>query len=613
MIDILLDSAALAATFALGVVLTWRLRHAADAGAAHHAAFLQSPHGMLLVDAQTLSIADANPALVRSVGIPLAELRGSRISDIFGAPDGAECDALTAQLRESPARLLVETTQCCRSGRRLYVEISGHRLEIDHRSFFALSTRDVTLRRKVQAQQLERQQYLDHLAHHDQLTGLPNRLYLAVHLPKAIEEARRVGGTLAVLFLDLDRFKDINDSRGHDTGDRLLQEVARRISAAVRAQDMVVRMGGDEFIVVVRSVTSPEQISETAARLAEALNVPVVIDGRPLVATASIGVSVYPRDGQNMGELLRQSDTAMYQAKDHGRNTFQQFSRGMERRLKERVAIENGLRRALSEQLLELHYQPIVAIGTRKVVALEALLRWRGPHGFIRPSRFIGVAEQTGLIVPVGEFVVQQALADLGRWRAQGAPLVPVALNVSAVQLQRGDFTGMLARHLRRADIGANLVQIELTESALFEPHGRRTDPAQDAIVQLRELGTRIVIDDFGTGYSSLSYLKRWRVDALKIDRSFIRDLTLDAGDLAIVEAIIAMAGHLNIEVIAEGVESWPQLEKLRQLGCDRAQGLLLAKPVPAEQCHRFLGGAPLDLLAEDEPFTELLDGTGGG
>ena len=613
MIDILLDSAALAATFALGVVLTWRLRHAADAGAAHHAAFLQSPHGMLLVDAQTLSIADANPALVRSVGIPLTELRGSRISDIFGAPDSAECDALSAQLRESPARLLVETTQCCRSGRRLYVEISGHRLEIAHRSFFALSTRDITLQRKVQAQQLERQQHLDYLAHHDQLTGLPNRLYLAAHLPKAIEEARRIGGTLAVLFLDLDRFKDINDSRGHDTGDRLLQEVARRISAAVRAQDMVVRMGGDEFIVVLRSVTSPEQISESAARLAEALNVPVVIDGRPLVATASIGVSVYPRDGQNMGELLRQSDTAMYQAKDHGRNTFQQFSRAMERRLKERVAIENGLRRALPEQLLELHYQPIVAIGTRKVVALEALLRWRGPHGYIRPSRFIGVAEQTGLIVPIGEFVVQQALADLGRWRAQGAALVPVALNVSAVQLQRGDFTGMLARHLRRADIGANLVQIELTESALFEPHRRRTDPAQDAIVQLRELGTRIVIDDFGTGYSSLSYLKRWRVDALKIDRSFIRDLTLDAGDLAIVEAIIAMAGHLHIEVIAEGVESWPQLEKLRELGCDRAQGFLLAKPVPAEQCHRFLGAAPLDLLAEDEPFTELLDGTGGG
>ena len=241
------------------------------------------------------------------------------------------------------------------------------------------------------------------------------------------------------------------------------------------------------------------------------------------------------------------------------------------------------------------------------------MLRWRGPHGFIRPSRFIGVAEQTGLIVPIGEFVVQQALADLGRWRAQGATLVPVALNVSAVQLQRGDFTGMLARQLRRADIGAELVQIELTESALFEPHGRRADPAQDAIVQLRELGTRIVIDDFGTGYSSLSYLKRWRVDALKIDRSFIRDLTLDAGDLAIVEAIIAMARHLNIELIAEGVESWPQLERLRELGCDRAQGFLLARPVPAGQCRRFLDGAPLELHVDEEPFPELRDGTGGG
>ena len=613
MIDTLWVSVASVAACALGVVLIWRWRRAAEGAAAHHAAFLQSPHGMLLVDAQTLCIVDANPALVRSVGIPFAELRGSRISDIFGASDSTECDALTAQLRDSPSRLLVETVQRCRSGRRLYVEISGHRLEIAHQSFFALSTRDVTLRRKVQAQQLERQQYLDHLAHHDQLTGLPNRLYLAAHLPKAIEEARRVGGTLAVLFLDLDRFKDINDSRGHDTGDRLLQEVARRIAAAVHAQDMVVRMGGDEFIVVLRSVTSPQQITETAARLADVLNAPVVIEGRPLVATASIGVSVYPRDGQSMGELLRQSDTAMYQAKDHGRNTFQQFSRGMERRLKERVAIENGLRRALAEQNLQLHYQPIVAVDTRKVVALEALLRWRGPHGFIRPSRFIGVAEQTGLIVPIGEFVVQQALADLGHWRAQGAKLVPVALNVSAVQLQRGDFPGMLARQLRRADIGADLVQIELTESALFEPHGRRADPAQDAIVQLRELGTRIVIDDFGTGYSSLSYLKRWRVDALKIDRSFIRDLTLDAGDLAIVEAIIAMARHLNIELIAEGVESGPQLEKLRELGCDRAQGFLLARPVPAGQCRRFLDGVPLELHAHDQALPELRDGTSGG
>lgn len=611
-IDILLDFTALAAVCVLGLWLSLWLRRAGSTTAAHRAAFLQSPHGMLLVDAQTLRVTDANPALVHSVGIALGELRGSRIEDIFGAADRLDSDSLRSQLRDSPARLLVETVQRCRSGRRLYVEISGHRLAIANRSLFALTTRDITLRRKVQAQQLERQQHLDHLAHHDQLTGLPNRLYLAAHLPKALEEARRACAVLAVLFLDLDRFKDINDSRGHDTGDRLLQEVGRRIRATVRAQDMVVRMGGDEFIVVLRDVTAPQQISETAGRLADALNVPVVIDGRPLVATASIGVSVYPRDGQTMGELLRQSDTAMYHAKDHGRNTFQQFSRAMDRRLKERLTIENGLRRALAEHHLQLHYQPIIAIESRRVVALEALLRWRRPHGFIRPSRFIGIAEQTGLIVPIGEFVVQQAFADLRRWREQHLALVPVALNVSSVQLQRSEFTAMLAREMRSADIGPDLVQIELTESALFEPHGRRTDPAQDAIMQLRALGTRIVIDDFGTGYSSLSYLKRWRVDALKIDRSFIRDLTQDAGDLAIVEAIIAMARHLNIQVIAEGVEGWPHLQKLRELGCDLVQGHVIAKPAPAGQCSRFLDGTALQIDAQDESFTELLDGTGG-
>ena len=601
MVVIALGSLALILAFGLGVVsVSWlrRTRRAVECRA-HLATFMQSPNGMLLVDPATLRVIDANPALVRSVGIPLEELRAMPIGAIFGSAEGLGSDSLTTQLSESPSRLLVEAAQHCRSGRQLYVEISGHRLGLSGRSLFALSTRDITLRRKVQAQQLERQQYLNHLAHHDQLTGLPNRLYLAAHLPKAIEDTRRVTGTLAVLFLDLDRFKHINDSRGHDTGDRLLQEVARRIRASVRDEDMVVRMGGDEFIVVLRNVTAAAQISETAARLAETLNAPVMIDGRPLVATASIGVSVYPRDGMTMGELLRQSDTAMYQAKDRGRNTFQQFTPGMERKLKERVAIENGLRRALADRRLHLHYQPIVDITTRRVVALEALLRWKTQHAFIRPSRFISIAEETGLIVPVGEFVVQQALEDLRRWRNAGAAIVPISLNVSAVQLQRTDFPAMLARLLSRYAIDAGMLQIELTESAMFERHGRKGDPAQDAIGHLRELGTRIAIDDFGTGYSSLSYLKRWRVDALKIDRGFIRDLITDMGDLAIVEAIVAMARHLNIEVIAEGVESWQQLEKLRELGCDLVQGFLLAKPAPADACRRFLEGGPLDLVAQ--------------
>lgn len=609
MIVILLGSGALILAFALGMAVAWwqvRARRTAAARGTQLAAFLQAPNGMLLVDADTLRIVDANPALVRSVGIAFGEMRGMPIGLVFGEMEGSRPDPLTTQLRESPARLLVETDQLCRSGRQLHVEISGHRLEHAGRSLFALSTRDITLRRKVQAQQLERQQHLNHLAHHDQLTGLPNRLFLAAHLPKAIEAARRVGGSLAVLFLDLDGFKHINDSRGHDIGDRLLQEVASRIRSTVREEDVVVRMGGDEFIVVLRDVTASEQITETATRLAETLNAPVVIDGRSLMATASIGVSVYPRDGRTMNELLRQSDTAMYQAKDRGRNTFQQFTPGMERKLKERVAIENGLRRALAERLLHVHYQPIVDIRTRRVVALEALLRWRAHNALLRPSRFLAIAEETGLIVPIGEFVVQRALEDLRRWRDEGAAIVPVSLNVSAVQLRRTDFPAVLARLLARYDIGAGMVQIELTESTMFERQSRKTDPTQDAIGHLRELGARIAIDDFGTGYSSLSSLKRWRVDALKIDRSFICDLSVDTGDLAIVEAIIAMARHLHIEVVAEGVESRQHLHKLRELGCDQAQGILLAKPVPAEQCRRFLENRPIDLAARSA-FPEAL------
>jgi diguanylate cyclase (GGDEF)-like protein len=473
---------------------------------------------------------------------------------------------------------------------------------VGKRNLYALTTRDVTVRRRVEAQLLEKQQHLDHLAHHDQLTGLPNRLFLAAHLPGAIEEAKRSGNMLAVLFLDLDRFKHINDSRGHETGDKLLKAVAQRIRNTTRTDDIVVRMGGDEFIVVLKTVATAEQIDEAASRITDALSAPVLIDGRPLVTTASIGVSLFPRDGSTMGELLRQSDTAMYQAKDRGRNNFQLFSPVMERRLKERIAIESSLRAALQARQLDVHYQPIVDIGSHRVVALETLLRWRHPaHGFVPPERFVAVAEETGLIVPIGEFVLERAIEDAARWRAAGAAVVPVSINISAVQLQRSDLAATIARLTRTHGLSPNMLQLELTESAVFERReSRNGESSEDAIARLRELGARIAIDDFGTGYSSLSYLKRWRVDYLKIDRSFVRDLVTDMSDLAIVEAIIAMAKHLNIEVVAEGIEGWQQLEKLRQLGCSYAQGYLLARPAPFAQCRRYLNGMPLDLTSQE-------------
>ncbi|MGE0581511.1 MAG: putative bifunctional diguanylate cyclase/phosphodiesterase [Steroidobacteraceae bacterium] len=471
-----------------------------------------------------------------------------------------------------------------------------------HRAFVAEAEQGSAMRRKIEAQLLENQQRLDRLAHHDQLTGLPNRLYLAAHLPEAIAAATRTGVPLAVLFLDLDRFKHINDTRGHETGDKLLQAVAARIREAVRTGDVVVRMGGDEFVVVLGTVKGSEQVNETAARINSALATPVVIDGRPLVTTASIGVSLFPRDGHDADALLRHSDTAMYQAKDRGRNNFQVFSPVMDRKLKERVAIEARLRAALAGGQLGVHYQPVIDIETRRVVALEALLRWRHPReGFISPARFIPVAEESGLIVPIGQFVLERTVADLAAWRAAGLAPVPVALNVSAGQLRRGDLKRAIGTALEAHGIAPALLQIELTEGAMFEQlEGRQGESNEDVINELRALGIRVAIDDFGTGYSSLSYLKRWRVDYLKVDRSFVRDLVTDPSDLAIVGAIIAMARHMHIDVIAEGVEGWPQLEMLRRLGCRLAQGFLFAEPVPAADCARFLQGRPISVADID-------------
>jgi diguanylate cyclase (GGDEF)-like protein/PAS domain S-box-containing protein len=566
----------------------------------------QSPNGMLLADVVTLRVFDANPALQQSFGYALEELRGLTLMQLF-VDDSNDPDHLSAKLLGLDPRVPLRLRQRCRDGSTPEVEALGHRLVLQGHNVLALTTYDVSLRRKIEAQLLEKQQHLDHLAHHDQLTGLPNRLYLAHHLPNAINEAGRSGTMLAVLFLDLDRFKHINDSRGHETGDKLLKTVAERVRATVRSEDMVVRMGGDEFIVVLQGIRRTEVISETALRINEALSAPVVVDGRPLVTTCSIGVSLFPRDGTDMGELLRHSDTAMYQAKDRGRNNFQLFSPIMARKLRERVAVEASLRAALDRGQLDVHYQPIVDIATKRVMGLEALLRWQHPHqGSILPGRFIDIAEETGLIVPVGDFVLQRVVEDISTWRRKGASLVPVAVNVSAVQLQRYNLHDRIVALTSAHNITPGLLQLELTESAMFErPDARNAGSRRDSISQLRDLGVRIAIDDFGTGYSSLGFLKQWHVDYLKIDRSFVRDLVTDLSDLAIVGAIIAIARHLNIKVVAEGIEGWQQLEKLRQLGCGLAQGFLFAKPAPSDECQKLLTGLPLSLTNEPEPAAE--------
>jgi len=308
---------------------------------------------------------------------------------------------------------------------------------------------------------------------------------------------------------------------------------------------------------------------------------------------------LYPRDGQDVGSLLRHSDTAMYQAKDRGRNNFQIFSPIMDRKLKERVAIEASLRTALESAQLDVHYQPVIEIETRRVTALEALVRWKHPvKGFVPPARFISIAEETGLIAGIGDFVLRRVFSDMVTWRNTGLTLVPVSINVSPGQLGRSNLRAAITDLTDSNQIDPSLLQIELTEGAMFEPVGPRNggESYESIVNELRALGVRIAIDDFGTGYSSLSYLKRWHVDYLKIDRSFIRDLVTDSNDHAIVGAIIAMAKHLRISVVAEGVEGWPQLEMLRKMGCRFAQGYLFAEPAPASKCREFLNGRRLGL-----------------
>lgn len=561
------------------------------------ASFEQSPTPAVLLDAATLQLIAGNAAFAKLSGFASEELEGLAAARLFEQenPTGM----LMSRLRNPSEREPVKIRLRCKDGKAVDLDLLGHQVELGDRRVLAYACHDNSLRARFESRLLEKQQHLDHLAHHDQLTGLPNRLFLAAHLPEALSVAARSGQMLAVLFLDLDRFKHINDSLGHEAGDEMLTAVSKRLRETLRNGDIVIRMGGDEFVVIMKSVRDCDDVNETASRITEALSSPIVVAGRPVITTASIGVSLYPRDGADMGELLRHSDTAMYQAKERGRNNCQVFSRLMDRRLKQRVAIETHLRLALESNQLDVHYQPIVEVRTNQVTSLEALLRWNHPsQGPISPARFISIAEDSGLIVPIGEFVLERVLQDAVRWRTEGCQLLPIAINVSSAQLQRSDLASVIRQLTRQYGLEPTLLHVELTEGTVFDRReGRDGEANEDGVTRLRDLGIHISIDDFGTGYSSLSYLKRWPVDSIKIDRSFIRELGSDPSDLAIVGAIIAMARHLRVPVIAEGIEGWQQLAILRELGCARVQGHLIAKPSRAVECKRFLQGAPVDLI----------------
>jgi len=438
---------------------------------------------------------------------------------------------------------------------------------------------DITERKSYEIQ-------LEYQANYDALTGLANRNLLADRLEQAIAHAKRDKRLVAVMLLDLDRFKVINDGLGHDAGDALLKIVAQRLAACVRSVDTVARLGGDEFVVIMTDMDSEHDAVPLAHKLLDQISRPMTIADREIVANASLGMAIYPKDAKQAAVLLKNADVAMYHAKELGRNTLQFYAPEMNARTLARLELDTALRRAVERDELVLYYQPKVELQRGKVVGAEALIRWRHPRlGLVSPADFIPLAEETGLIVPIGEWVINNACAQLKAWQSEGLPAIGVAVNLSARQFQQENLARIVAQALRLNDVRAHYLELELTESAVMQ------NPTKtEAIMrELKKIGVNLSLDDFGTGYSSLSYLKRFPIDILKIDQSFVRDITTDPDGAAISLAVISLAHSLKQKVVAEGVETEAQLGYLRRHGCDEMQGYYFSRPLPADEFARLL------------------------
>jgi len=453
------------------------------------------------------------------------------------------------------------------------------------------ATQDISDRKEVEGQ-------IRLLAYYDGLTLLPNRRLFMEKLDLALENARRREGSLAVLFLDLDRFKQINDTLGHSAGDRLLQGVAERLRKCLRSSDAVARgealnatddvarLGGDEFIVSITNVTRGEDAARVARRLQESLEQPFKLDENEVFVTASIGISLFPQDGTDLESLLKNADAAMYHAKDAGRSNYQFYSKSMNAAALQKLTLENKLRRALEREEFQLYFQPQIDVRSWSIIGAEALIRWRHPDlGLVQPAEFIGLAEETGLILPIGEWVLRTACAQAKAWQDAGHGPLVMAVNISGRQFRGKNLAQTIGQTIGACALDPRRIELEITESVLM----RSVDETVNTLKALRTMGPRIAVDDFGTGYSSLSYLRRFPIDTLKLDQSFIQDSVKDRGTAAIVAGVIDMAHGLGLEVIAEGVETAEQRTLLFQDGCHIMQGYLFGRPVPAPEFEQLL------------------------
>ncbi len=524
-------------------------------------------------------ITDGNQAVERMLGFSVAEVVGRPVLDFI--PDAWK-QVVFEHIRsglEEPYEAMVRA----KGGQELPVEIVGKTMPFGSETYRLAVVRDISARKDAQAR-------IQFMALHDPLTLLPNRVYLKDRLDSLLAQARRNQRLMAVLFIDLDNFKTVDDSLGHHAGDLLLREIALRLSAAVRQGDIVARLGGDEFVVVLAEVANSDDAARVAAKLMAMVNAAVTLEGRKLSVSPSIGISVFPMDGDSADDLIRHADAAMYHAKDSGRNNYQFFAPNLLERALDMLSQESLLREAVASNQFVLHYQPQLCIADGTLTGMEALVRWQHPHrGLVGPADFIAFAEARGLIAGIGRWVVFEACRQIKQWHDGGAARVPVATNLSAIEFKQRDLVQSIASALQAAGLEPRYLEIELTESV---PLGHGTE-VLDTLTALKALGVGLAIDDFGTGCSSLAYLKCYPIDRLKIDRSFVRDLLVDADNLAIVTAIIQMAHSLKLVTVAEGVESRAQLDALRQLGCRQFQGFLVSRPLAAPALEALLRASP--------------------
>lgn len=462
-----------------------------------------------------------------------------------------------------------------------WTAISAIRDSRDNVLFYISSFTDITERKETEAQ-------IEHLAHHDILTGLHNRFELNNRLAQVIVASRRDQKQLAVLFIDLDRFKNINDSLGHHTGDKLLMSVAKRLTLCVRESDIVSRIGGDEFVIVLTAINDNSDAAIIAEKILKEISMPYEINGSVLNTSPSIGISIYPNDGDSVNDLMSTADVAMYHAKEHGRNTYHYFTESMSIAANKRMQIERDLRVALHSGQLALYYQPQMRSVDLKVVSMEALLRWTHPsQGMIPPDLFIPIAEDTGIIHELGSWVLDEVCRQLVAWKSEGIKGYRIAINLSAKQLQAGSLADEIKGVLLKYQVDGDEIELEITETAAM------SDPeyAVKQLEALRELGIHLAIDDFGTGYSSLAYLKRLPIQTLKLDRSFVGDIETDPNDAEICMATVALAHNLGLKVVAEGVETEMQRDYLMKYKCDYLQGYYFSKPMPSEEISKFISG----------------------